>query len=408
MNRSLFRLLTFGLSIIGAAVFASSIFAQGNGHGNGNGGGGGDPPAPPFNYRIELVDFPVYPGICQSAPDDIAMVDVGSGESLFVVGHSAIDPGEGWRSRAWIFDHQDVLGYDHSDVTGSIKLIDVPTLLGLDEQTWIDFRCLAISNNGIVVGYVFDGIGPTQGFWFDLLAAEPTAHFLADDFPEIVDGSSNSARDVNVNGDILTKNEWILNIYDGTSQRLPAQFLYVNGGATAISDTGYVIGYGENGALRFNIHSQTLEEIVEVAGGVDINNLGEFCGSVNIYYGKRNRFYNTHAFRWGYGSNFDWLSDPNLLGSYSNAESINDSGDVVGQWDYFLYSELDQSGNEVGTTYNIKELVSDPYFDNAGIGFSMLTERDTSLSTPAPIIVGNAEMSYTDEKIFILIPEELP
>ena len=171
------------------------------------------------------------------------------------------------------------------------------------------------------------------------------------------------------------------------------------------------VGYGENGALRYNIHSSVLEEITDVSGGKDINNWGEFCGEVDVPYGKKNRL-KTTVFRWGNGADFIWVADPSLA-TYAN--QLNDSGDVVGQSPgdrsgvaaFMHYSEIDTNGAEIGTTYRIKDLVSDTYVADAALGFMLVTERDASLLTPTPIIVGNAE-SGTDEKIFIMIPEDQP
>jgi hypothetical protein len=327
------------------------------------------------------------------------MIDDGVSDSLYIVGKSTLGSG---LSRAFVY------------IRKNQEFVDVPTLLGLDENFWIASVCTAISSNGIVVGVVTDVGGVRHLFWFDILASNPNLNLLEDIFPQLLAGTPGDAIDVNSNGEVLTRNGWVLNINDNSLVQLPTE---VNS-AAAINEFGVVIGWNGSGCYRYNVHTGSLESIIAIDNGTpkDINSLGEFCGHVNVPY-RRNSTRN-RAYRWGYGSTYDWLSDPALPGYSSGfviGEALNDSGDVVGQVEeevfsfnaFLLYSKKDSNGNEIGTTYKISDLVDDPYLNTAGLGFMLVTERDPSLSTPAPIIVGNAGTG-SDEKIFILIPEELP
>ncbi len=392
MKSSLFRLRTSCIAIFAITVFASTAIAQ------------------PFNFRVELVDF--HSGSTGGRSEDITMIADGSGERLFVVGSSTFANGA---TRAFVYDRR------------NNEFIDIPTLLGLDENTWIGSKCLAISSSGIVVGYVRDTAANPHGCWFDILATNPSLNLLEDTFPEIVDGNpltSTLAIDVNANGEVLTENGWVVNIDTGSSLRLPPEIL--TGGVTsdsAINELGTVIGYraGVGSTIRYNIHTNAFDEIDGSKVFFDLNNVGEFCGYANIPYSYRGNQTRTRvqAYRWGFNNDYDWLSDPALpagISDFITSESLNDSGDVVGQvskdheplgffYDGFLlYSDRDSNGYEVGTTYLLTDLVNDPYLNSASLWGMDVTERDTSLGTPAPIIVGNAE-TESDEKIFILIPE---
>ena len=102
-------------------------------------------------------------------------------------------------------------------------------------------------------------------------------------------------------------------------------------------------------------------------------------------------------------------------GQFVRGESLNDSGDIVGEYEgdpwgfddsIFHYSQRDASGDEVGTTYTVRNLVDDPFLEGATLWQMKVTERDTSLSTPAPIIVGKAEFTADGEtRTFMLIPK---
>ena len=195
---------------------------------------------------------------------------------------------------------------------------------------------------------------------------------------------------------------------------------------------GTVLGDGADGVIRYNIHDNVLDTVVREKANIaeDINNLGEFCGHVRLETGEVCRgnsnncstTYTKHAYRWGNGNDYDWLSDPALTAggndSFIRGENLNDSGDVVGEiGDFsnfddsiFHYSQRDPNGNEIGTTYMVRNLVDDPYLDAATLWRMTVTERDTSLSTPAPIIVGQAPVGgdfyFDDEtRIYILIPK---
>jgi hypothetical protein len=309
-------------------------------------------------------------------------------------------------------------------------------LLGLDENTWICNTLLAISSNGIVVGYVVDANGNKHGCWFDILASNPSLNLLEDAFPEIVDGSPPSSLpiDVNSSGEVLTENGWVVNVFTGSSLHLPSGIL--TGGVTsksAINELGTVIGFreGVGGPVRYNIHTEQLDLVPGSDSSFiyyDLNNvggLGEFCGYADVDYTYRRNQTKTRqqAFRWRDGPNFDWLSDPALptgTTDFISGESLNDSGDVVGTvseyhpTEVFFYgaflhfSDRDSNGNEIGSTYLIRDLVNNPYLITASFGSLHVTERDASLATPAPFIVGSARVSDTERKMFILIPEELP
>lgn len=372
--------------LVGNFVFAFAILAASSAHaqpGNGNGHGGNNPPPPPpspFNYRIEYVDFHVNNNGANSKPDDVALVDDGNSIGLVVVGRSVLINGQ---SRAFVYQRQ------------TQTLIDVPTFLGLDENVWISTTCKGISDDGIVIGNAKDSTGAWHGYWLDLLAVSPTLNLLEVDFPELINGADPIALDVNANGDVLVGNGWVVNIVTGDSFQLSSTIQ----SPIALNDSGTVIGMLTNGnAIRHNIYSAATESFAAATNPSDINNFGEFCGYARIYFRKNQ--YKIHAYRWGFGTQFDWLSDPSLA---RFADSLNDAGDVAGQTPYpyggFLHYAAD------GQTYLLKDLVDDAYFDAASLGFMLITERDTSLSTPAPIIVGNAESSI-DEKMFILIPEE--
>jgi hypothetical protein len=387
MKRSLFRLLTGYVILFAAAAFASTAIAQN-----------------PFNYKVEYVDY--HLGADNGHPDDVAMVN---GE-LIIVGRSYLVSGE---TRGFVYFHQ------------TNSFVDVPSFLSLNENTWIGSTCRAISTSGVVVGAVQDTNGDWHGCWFSI--TDPTLHLLEDYFPEILDGNIDQTwptvpNDVNSNGEILIWNGWVVDISDGTSCQLPAELTRV----TAMNELGTVLGSGTADVIRYNIHDNVFAP-TNIGNGIadDINNLDEFCGYVRVTYTIRGNRTGTreHAYRWGDGSDFDWLSDSELTsgGKFIRGENLNDSGDVVGEIEgdslFFSdsilhYSERDTNGSEIGTTYLVRDLVDDPYLNAATLWRMSVTERDTSLGRPAPIVVGNASLNTDDDpyfddevRIFILIPK---
>ena len=392
MKRSMFCLLTRCVAILATAVMVGSVNAQ-------------NPPSSPFNYQVEYAHFPPE----QDGTGRLRDVGKVNGE-LIIVGYARTVSDQ---NRGFVYFHE------------TNSFVDMPTFLQLDETVWIESYCTGLNTNGLVVGAVKDVNGKLHGCWFDLLATNPTLKLLEDDFPEIIDGNNTNARAFNSNGEILVDNGWVVNINDGSSVQLPAEFTsYID-----INELGTVLGRGANGIIRYNIHNNMLDSIDGVSGNAeDINNLDEFCGYVSLVIdevcrGNSNNCSTTrqqHAYRWGDGPDYDWLSDPALTagGKFVRGESLNDSGDIVGEYEgdpwgfddsIFHYSQRDASGDEVGTTYTVRNLVDDPFLEGATLWQMKVTERDTSLSTPAPIIVGKASSGsdpYFDyeTRIMILIP----
>lgn len=201
---------------------------------------------------------------------------------------------------------------------------------------------------------------------------------------------------MNSSSEILTANGWVVDIDSGTLS--PNPLLLPTMSPTAISDARVVLGQGANETIRYDVHTKTLDSIDDIFTAEDINNVGEFCGYADITYTIRGRKTGTrhHEYRWGYGNDYDWLSDPAMVADdgFITGSSVNDSGDVVGAFfetffsdseGFLLYSQRDANGNEVGTTYNFKDLVDHPYLDVAIMwGNTSVTERNTSLTTQLP------------------------
>ena len=209
MKRSMFCLLTRCVAILATAVFTGSLIAQ-------------DPPASPFDYKVEYAYFPPeYDG--SGRLRDVGKVN---GE-LIIVGYHKRVSGQ-LQNRGFVYFHE------------TNSFVDMHTFLQLAEIVWIESYCTGLNTNGLVVGAVKDVNGKLHGCWFDLLATNPTLKLLEDDFPEIVDGNDTNARAFNSNGEILVDNGWVVNINDGTSQQLPAEFsVYID-----INDLGTVLGRG--------------------------------------------------------------------------------------------------------------------------------------------------------------------
>ena len=215
MNRSMFRLMTTGLSILAVALFASAIFAQGNGNGggngNGNGGndGGGEDPPPTVNvgYRIHWEFGPEETTDSIVASDNAINTDAdGVSTKAFVVGYYNRIDREHPTAFAYVMENP---GNPNDDQAN--RFWDLGELVGPTppEIPWAttespissfqsNFR--GVNANGLIAGYVKDPQGTRRGVYLDLSETLPELHLVPEP-PNAYDRYE--CEDVTSTGDIL-------------------------------------------------------------------------------------------------------------------------------------------------------------------------------------------------------------
>jgi probable HAF family extracellular repeat protein len=204
----------------------------------------------------------------------------------------------------------------------------------------------AINDNGQLACTVLT-IGPTSGFGHAVLYSDGTVTDLG-----TLDGSNSDAADMNNRGQVVG--------WSGSRA-----FLYSEGVTTDVGslyDVGFTYAFGINNGGQivgnyFFYGDGVMTDLSSLLGcsgsAVDINDSGQFVGTLGIYLGEGQFAY--HAFFFSDGATTDLGT---LGGTSSEATAINTRGQVVGNlyssgvpaW-AFLYSE--------GVVYDLRSLAGD-------------------------------------------------
>ncbi len=301
----------------------------------------------------------------------------------FVVGNYGPD-GE---TRAFVYDHQNG------------EFTDVADLLQM--QTHKASSCRSMNANGIVVGSFADLAGARRSYWFDFFSSTPTLHFFDDQFPELTGFSK--ARDINIHGDVVIESDggaFRVNPFTGESFPLDLNK------PLAITDSGFILSDDYNDPVTnepvvarwsplFGKETFTNLKIWTDFGA--INELGEFGAIIKNGGAARGTACRV-------GSSINWTG-PNNEAYY--VSSVNNSGDLgyMQTVDYREKAFFHHDG--VDQVFAIDTLVEDSFLNSGRQNGAFLTERDTTLTIPAPTIVGvvyNEDQS--DFRIYFLIPKE--
>lgn len=384
--------------LLAIAILSTSYMAEG-GNGNGKGGGGGkpggdpppDPPPVPFNYRVDYINFPVT----NPEPNlfDTDLVTDGTNMSLIAVGSYVVNGSR----RGFIYDHT------------NNELTDFNLLLGLNDNDWIYTSCQRISSTGLILGKAKDVAAETDKlFWIDFFSATPTLIFLEDQFPVLNTTTFQNLADINGSGDIIIRTTtqidgstsfstgFILNVFTGGSIALD------DFGPARINESAVVIGidYISDSTARYDAPTDTMVTFPEIGryGDPNINNNGQFSGAVWVsFQGKEKKKSGRYAYR--YSNQIDWLAPIK-----SNFATLNDSGDVLIFDSTDLGAFYHSGTNEL---YYLTTLVDDTFFKNSTRQLTLnVTNRDISLTLPAPFMSGSVFDANGEERIFFLIPQE--